>query len=75
MKKLYIALILIAVMVSGFLGYQTLVAATYVQPVYGSYELVPTADATTNVAQRDVVGNKEDAAAAEAVAAGAGGTL
>ena len=37
--------------------------ATYTQPLYGSYELVPAANGIINVSHRDVIGNKEDAAA------------
>jgi len=67
-KQILIPFILIAVLIAGFLGFQTLVAApNYTQPLYGSYENVPTADTTDNVTQRDVVGNKTDAAAAGAV--------
>jgi hypothetical protein len=37
--------------------------SNYIQPLYGSYDLVPNADGVENVSQRDVVGNKEDIAA------------
>ena len=43
--------------------------ADYTQPLYGSYIRVPDVDGNVNVSQRDVVGNKEDAAAAGAVSA------
>jgi len=66
-KRIIIPFILVTFLIAGLVGYQYLGAATYTQPLYGSYDLVPTADATTNVAQRDVVGNKADAAAAGAV--------
>lgn len=38
--------------------------ATYEQSLYGSYELVPAANGIVNVSHRDVIGNKEDTAAA-----------
>ncbi len=67
MKKIYIPFILVVVVIAGFLGFQALNAATYTQPTYASMDAVPTADATTNVYSRDVIGNKTDAAAAGAV--------
>jgi len=66
-KKTYIPFILVIIAVAGLIGYQSINAATYVQPLYGSYANVPTADSTDNVVMRDVVGNKTDAAAAGAV--------
>lgn len=66
-KRFLIPFILVTVFIAGLMGFQYLGAATYTQPLYGSYDLVPTADSTDNVAQRDVVGNKEDAAASGAV--------
>lgn len=66
-KKIFIPFILLAVFVSGLMGFNAINAATYTQPLYGSYDLVPTADGTDNIAQRDVVGSKTDAAAAGAV--------
>ncbi|MFH1422919.1 MAG: hypothetical protein ABIH42_09450 [Planctomycetota bacterium] len=66
-KKIYVPFILVILVVAGLIGYQSINAATYVQPLYGSYDNVPTADSTANVVQRDVVGNKTDAAAAGAV--------
>ena len=66
-KKIYIPLILVMVVIAGFLGFQKINAATYTQPLYGTYQLVPSADSTANTVQRDVIGNKTDAAAAGAV--------
>jgi len=66
-KRILIPFILVAVFVAGLLGFQYLGAATYEQPLYGSYWSVPVADSTANTAQRDVVGNKTDAAATGAV--------
>jgi len=67
MKKIYIPFILVVIMIAGFLGFQQINAATYEQPLYASMDAVPTADATTNTYQRDVIGNKEDAAASSTV--------
>ena len=66
-KRILILLILVMIFITGLLGFQYLGAATYTQPLYGSYQLVPTADGTDNVVARDVIGNKTDAAAADAV--------
>lgn len=68
MKRNLLALLCTLFFVFGMMGFATSVgAAEYTQPLYGSYSLVPTADTTDNVAQRDVIGNKTDAAAAGAV--------
>ena len=66
-KRILIPFILVMIFIACFLGYQTILATTYTQPLYGSYELVPTADTTDNISSRDVIGNKSDAAAAGAV--------
>ena len=66
-KRILIPFILVMIFIAGLLGFQYLGAATYEQPLYGSYWSVPTADSTANTAQRDVVGNKTDAAATGAV--------
>ncbi len=66
-KKLYIPFILISILIMGAMGYQAINAATYSQPLYASMDNVPTADGVLNAYSRDVVGNKEDAAAAGAV--------
>ena len=66
-KRILIPLILAVMFFAGLMGAAYVVAATYTQPLYGSYILNPTADSTDNVAPRDVIGNKTDAAAAGAV--------
>lgn len=68
-KKTFIPFILIAVIIAGFLGYQSVnaIVSTYTQPLYDSHDIVATADAVTNAYSRDVIGNKTDAAAAAAV--------
>ena len=68
-KKIFIPFILIAVIIAGFLGYQSVnaITSTYTQPLYDSHDVVATADAVTNAYSRDVIGNKTDAAAASAV--------
>lgn len=66
-KRIAIPFVAVLVLFLGLIGFQAINAATYTQPLYGSYDLVPTADGTANTSQRDVVGNKTDAAAAGAV--------
>jgi len=66
-KRTFLLLIAALILACGLVGAQFVGSATYTQPLYGSYENVPTADGTANVVQRDVVGNKTDAAAAGAV--------
>ena len=68
-KKTFISFIFIAVLIAGFLGYQSVnaITSTYTQPLYDSHDIVATADAVTNAYSRDVIGNKTDAAAADAV--------
>lgn len=66
-KKTLLTLIALCAAVAGLVCVQFIGAATYTQPLYGSYDLVPTADSTDNVVMRDVVGNKTDAAATGAV--------
>lgn len=64
-NKIFIPLIM--ALCFSLIGFQAINAATYTQPLYGSYQLVPTADGTDNVVQRDVIGNKTDTAAAGVV--------
>ena len=62
-KKIYIPLLLVAILLVVSSGY----AATYEQPLYASHDNVATVDGTANSYDRDVIGNKTDAAAAGAV--------